>query len=212
MITFHRYFTKTFFKPFPKVQWHCPSGNDRIFLTFDDGPYPPVTKPLLDLLEKEDVPATFFLAGKSIFKYKNELQNLNYRNHSIGSHLFSHLPVNVCKSHKLEKEIRVTDKLIHKYFDRENQLYRPPYGILSRKFIQKLNIGKKRIILWSLMSNDFKWTTKRVLQHLKKSLRKGDIIVFHDSPSAENTLMEIIPEFIEYAKKLGFNFGLLRIN
>jgi peptidoglycan/xylan/chitin deacetylase (PgdA/CDA1 family) len=210
-MTFHRYFANFFFKPFPVVQWHSPEKINQIFLTFDDGPYPPVTKPLLDILANLDVPATFFLSGKNLFKYKNELQKLNYENHSIGSHLFSHFPINFVDSQLLEKEIFLTDRLIQRHFHRDNQIYRPPYGILSSRFIQKLNSEKKRIILWSLMSNDFKWSAEQVIQHLKKSLRRGDIIVFHDSPLTQNTLIEIISEFIDYVKKIGFNFGLLDI-
>ena len=205
----HRFLARIFYKPYRDILWRFPEEEKKIYLTFDDGPYPPVTKQVLALLKKLKVPATFFLSGQQIFTHRRELKKLNYIGYRIGSHFFHHIPVFGLNSKIVEKEIRLTEQLIEKYFKQEAQLFRPPYGIFNPALLKTLRKQNKRMILWSLMANDFKWSAENVLHHLTRSVRAGDIVVFHDSQKAEKVVLEVLPEFIKYCGEMGLGFGEL---
>ncbi len=123
-----RRLTALFLKPYPNIIWKYPPSAKTIYLTFDDGPYPPVTKPLLAWLKEKQIPATFFLSGKQIYRYRREMGNLDYSDHQIGSHSFYHLPLFGLERSSLLRQIEVTDRLILKYVNRLPNLFRPPYG------------------------------------------------------------------------------------
>ena len=203
----HRTLAKLFYAPFPNIIWKYPPYENTIYLTFDDGPYPPLTGPLLGLLNDLKFPATFFLSGESIFRYRRELADLDYGNHVIGSHFYHHIPLLGIEFKKLLREINFTDELIFRYFNRLANFFRPPYGVFNRKVFPALESTSKRMVLWTVMAYDFKWNAERVLKHLQNTVHPGDIIVFHDSPKSENVLLDVIPPFVEHCRQLGWRFG-----
>ncbi len=62
-------------------------------------------------------------------------------------------------------------------------------------------------LLWSLMANDFKWSAEKVLHHLTKTVRGGDVVVFHDSQKAERVVLEVLTEFIKYCRGRGLRIS-----
>ena len=62
-----------------------------VYLTFDDGPIPEVTPWVLDLLDKHNIKATFFMVGDNIRKHPDEFRMVVERGHRIGNHTFNHI-------------------------------------------------------------------------------------------------------------------------
>ena len=62
-----------------------------VYLTFDDGPIPEVTPWVLELLDKYDIKATFFMVGDNIRKYPDIFRMVVERGHRIGNHTFNHI-------------------------------------------------------------------------------------------------------------------------
>lgn len=214
-MTAHRLLTKILYKPYPDIVWRFPvdgaqkgdrASEKSICLTFDDGPNPPVTKSVLRILKELRTPATFFISGEKVFTYRREIKKLNYKAHSLGSHFFHHSPIFALSSERIRRELQLTDRFIMRYCGRESQLFRPPYGVFSPSLLRTLREENKRMVLWSLMANDFKWSAEKVIRHLKKSVRSGDVVVFHDSEKAEKILPEVLPEFIRFCRQKGFKF------
>jgi peptidoglycan/xylan/chitin deacetylase (PgdA/CDA1 family) len=206
----YRYLAGIFYKPFPDIIWKYPPYENTVYLTFDDGPYPPATKPLLENLGELQVPATFFLSGENLFRYRREVGESDYNGHEIGSHFFSHIPALGLNSKKLLKEINLTDELIYLYLKRLPRFFRPPFGIFSRKLFPALQSTSKKAVLWTVMAYDFKWEKNKILDHLHESVCAGDIIVFHDSPKTEPVLPEIIPPFVQFCRERGWRFGIIK--
>lgn len=206
----HRILAGIFYKPFPGITWQYSASENVVYLTFDDGPYPPVTKPLLEMLNALGVPATFFLSGESLFRYRRELSELDYSPHQVGSHFYRHVSLFFTGPRKLQKGLRLTDRLISRYLRRETRFFRPPYGIFNPRHFPTLQEAGKKMVLWSLMAYDFKWEAGRILRHLCDSARPGDIIVFHDSPKTEKVLLEVLPPFIEFCREQGWGFGAIK--
>jgi peptidoglycan/xylan/chitin deacetylase (PgdA/CDA1 family) len=67
-----------------------PLAEKEVVLTFDDGPRPPFTTRVLDVLAAECVKATFFVIGKMAEAYPAEVQRLHADGHTIGTHSYSH--------------------------------------------------------------------------------------------------------------------------
>ena len=61
-----------------------------VYLTFDDGPGGKVTQEVLDTLQKENVPATFFIIGNQVCGQENIILRMKNEGHSLGLHSFSH--------------------------------------------------------------------------------------------------------------------------
>lgn len=62
-----------------------------VYLTFDDGPIPEITPWVLDLLDKYNIKATFFLVGDNVRKHPKEFQMIVERGHRLGNHTFNHI-------------------------------------------------------------------------------------------------------------------------
>lgn len=218
-MTAHRFLAGIFYRPYREIIWRLPGDDAQrgdpaparrkaksVYLTFDDGPFPPVTKPVLSLLKELKVPATFFLSGEKIYTHRRELKKLNYKGHSLGSHFFHHIPALGLRSEKILQELDLTDRLIEQNFGRNPQLFRPPYGIFGPGLLNALRAQNKRMVLWSLMANDFKWSADKIIRHLKKSVRAGDVVVFHDSLKAKDIVLDVLTEFIRDCREKGFVF------
>ncbi|RMF57253.1 MAG: polysaccharide deacetylase family protein [Calditrichaeota bacterium] len=205
MIKF-RHLANLLLKPFPDILWRYPANENAIYLTFDDGPYPPVTEPLLDFLNDHDIPATFFLSGENIFRYRHQIRQLDYSPHQLGSHYFHHFPLWGLSPRKLRKGILLTDRLISELLRQEVALFRPPYGIFSRQMLPVLQECQKRMVLWSIMAYDFKWSRQKIIHHLFTNLRPGDIILLHDSPKTANVIIDVLRELTNFASERGWTF------
>ncbi len=205
----HRHFARLFYRPFPQILWQMPPDGKTIYLTFDDGPYPPVTAALLDFLHESGVPATFFLSGASLFRYRAELPQLDYAPHALGNHAFHHLPLLRRGEKNVLREISATDRLIYRYFGRDPRLFRPPYGIFDGRTLALLPALAKRMVLWSVMAYDFHWRGDRVMRHLRARMRPGDIVVFHDSPQTKEVLLPAVRDTVHFCREQGWRFAKL---
>ena len=94
-----------------KTEWRGGSNKNAVALTFDDGPSPD-TENLLDVLNDENVRATFFLIGKNVEQYPETVRRIVRENHEIGNHSFSH-PIYLFKTaRRTRDELERTQRVI----------------------------------------------------------------------------------------------------
>lgn len=195
-------------KIFSKYIWDLPNNENKIYLTFDDGPTPEITEWTLNLLKQYNAKATFFCIGENIKKYPEIYQKIISEKHSIGNHTFNHIngwkttTNNYLLNAKLcESEIFI----LHSAFCK---LFRPPYGKIKPSQSKKLrNLGYK-IIMWDVISYDFDTTIskEKCLENVINNAVSGSIIVFHDSKKAFPNLEYTLPKALEILSKKGFVF------
>ena len=90
----------------------------------------------------------------------------------------------------------------------KNQLFRPPYGKITKTQIKLLK-EKYKLILWDVLSCDFQQNTspQRVQENILKHTKEGSIIVLHNNQKSYKNLIPILEETIQELKKRGFNFS-----
>lgn len=119
-------------------------GSKKVVLTYDDGPTPGVTEPLLDLLRKYNVKATFFMLGGSVKGQERTLRRMRDEGHILANHSYSHanLASNVyyLDINALLHEVRDSNSKIHPYMNPAHRMYfRAPYGAWTASHAAKLN-------------------------------------------------------------------------
>jgi len=170
-----------------------------VYLTFDDGPVPEATPQILDILQKYHVKATFFCVGENVKKYPQIFQRIIKEGHSVGNHTYNHL--NGWKTDN-RTYIDNIDKCAEVV---QSKLFRPPYGRI--KYSQYRKVKKKfRVVMWDVLSGDYDRAknTEYCLGIVKKNLRSGSVVVFHDSVKAAPKIPVLLTETLEFIKKRGF--------
>jgi peptidoglycan-N-acetylglucosamine deacetylase len=206
---------------YPSLIWSKKEKENIIYLTFDDGPIPEITEYVLEELNKYNIKATFFCVGDNINKNPEVFKKIILSGHAIGNHTYNHLNgwktdddvylenIRKCEEviNKVKKEISDKDSsfIIH-----HSSLFRPPYGLIKRSQIKKLN-NEYQIIMWDVLTGDFnnELSPEKCLHKAMKYSKKGSVVIFHDSIKAERNLRYALPRFIEHFSSKGFRFETL---
>lgn len=201
----HRIFTEK------NISFARSAGEKRnyVSLTFDDGPNRRYTPKILDILKEFDIKATFFIVGKNAKKNPFILRRILDEGHDIGNHTYSHPVSPVIKSGLIEKEIKITEKIIKNIAGCKPYLFRPtwgPWDMNSRKMLETTERLGYLPVRWSISSMD--WLgIKKVIKYkvLCRRIRHGDIFLFHDgierSPvSKRESTVESLPKILHTLK------------
>lgn len=202
------YWVKTnsiFKKIFSNYVWDVPNIENKIYLTFDDGPTPKITEWVLEELQKYNAKATFFCIGNNIQKHPEILKKITNKGHSLGNHTFNHL--NGWKT-STQKYLENTKLCEDSSLNLQSKLFRPPYGKIKPSQSKKLRKLGYKIIMWDVLSADFdsSISPKKCLKNILQNVASGSIIVFHDSMKAFPNLEYTLPESLKFLKEKGYIF------
>ena len=166
-----------------------------IALTFDDGPIHNTSR-VLDILEKYNVKATFFILGSNIKGNEKIIKRMNNLGMEIGNHTYSHKLLTKLEDNKIKSEIEQVDDLIFDITNEYPTLIRPSYGTFNKR-IKK--IMDRPIIIWNVDTLDWKnHNSKGIANKVLKKTSDGDIVLMHDIYRATaNSLELIIPKLLE---------------
>ena len=206
-----------FFRPpFGKNIVRLSTDQRIVALTYDDGPSPPYTDQLLDILAKHNVKATFFLIGKRIERHPETVDRMIAEGHQIGNHTYSHPVLGFLPPFYVQRQIERTDDLIRQHGIVEEIVFRAP--MLTRFLpvayvLAKLDRTHISGDVWS-----WDWTTQNpdkitetVVKKTLSATGSGSIIVLHDG-KAENKnanrsgTIEATDRIITALKQDGYQF------
>ena len=184
---------------FPDAWWSIPEKENAVFLTFDDGPVPQATSTVLDLLENENVKATFFCVGENVAKYPELYHRILEAGHSTGNHTYNHL-----QGLKSDNQVYYSNVAkASRYID--SNLFRPPHGLMKPEQYRHL---KKfyRIVMWDILSMDHHagFPPGMTLRNIERYVQHGSVITFHDSVKTLGKMALILPPVIKMLKDRGF--------
>ena len=196
---------KTLRALYPQCFWNLPNTQNKIYLTFDDGPTPELLPFILDTLDKYKIRATFFCVGENICKHPELFEKL-LEKHVAGNHTFNHMSGWKHANYTYYKNIKKFEAVYH------TPLFRPPYGRISRTQAKHLSKHYK-IIMWDVLSYDYSKTTtpKKCLSNVVKNVKSGSVIVFHDNKKAKKNVTYALPLAIEGLLAKGFIFDTINV-
>jgi peptidoglycan-N-acetylglucosamine deacetylase len=148
-------------------------------LTFDDGPHPEDTPPLLDLLDRYGAKATFFVVGKSARNHPELIERMAAAGHALGNHTWDHLSMPSLKGPFRRRQLAWTQEVLGSH---GSGLFRPPYGEQSLgSLLDALSQGLT-VVCWDVVAEDWRDDPAEVmLARIYRRLRRGSIVLFHDT-------------------------------
>ena len=199
---------------YPKRIWAFSDSQNKVYLTFDDGPIPEVTPWVLKTLREYRAKATFFCIGENIQKHPELFQKLLSEGHSIGNHTFHHLKGTKTSLKGYLEDVALGQDQIAKHTTqnpKKPKLFRPPYGRMTHSQAKSLLGEEYQIIMWTVLSYDWdlKVSPEQCLQNVIKNLQPGSIVVFHDSLKAKNNLEFALPKVLAYIREKGWECATL---
>ena len=195
---------------------------NKITLTFDDGPTPGVTEQVMEILEKNDIRGTFFAVGKWAAQPdgRTTLQRLMQHNHIIGNHTNHHYhPIKATIPYPVT-EFADAEKIISGVLGAPTRYVRAPYLAYGPNVCAALQdwIGNRKIIDGKVSGFDWEnWQSPEKPQEITRSvldspeLRNGSIIYLHDGSEISEErfvrpapMIEALPEIIRGLRARGF--------
>ena len=192
-------------KLFSKFIWK--TSNNKILLTFDDGPTEEATLRILNILRTNHLKAVFFCVGNNIEKHPSLVQKILEDGHTIANHTMSHKLLTKLNREESIREISAFNDLMKEEFNYDVKYFRPPYGRFNLKtngILKELNM---KCIMWNLLTYDYESNIEKVKYAIDNHLNGNSIIVFHDSIKGSDIILEALNYTIEQADKRGFKFG-----
>jgi peptidoglycan-N-acetylglucosamine deacetylase len=204
------YFTKTptlLKKVYSSCTWSLSPTAPVVYFTFDDGPHPQATPFVLDQLKKYDAKGTFFCIGKNVIEQPEIYQRILAEGHAVGNHTHNHLNGWKTGNKAYLENISTAAEYI------KSNLFRPPYGRISPFQLRQLHQQQPpyKIIMWDVLSADFDTdiSGEDCLQNVVFKLKRGSIIVFHDSTKAWDRLEYALPRALAHCQKQGLRMEAL---
>ncbi|HKT46082.1 MAG TPA: polysaccharide deacetylase family protein [Candidatus Acidoferrales bacterium] len=176
---------------------HATNSAKKLAVTFDDGPNPSITPQLLDLLDRYNVHATFFVIGRFVRTSPDLLLETIARGHSVGNHTETHPRLVWCRPSVIREELESGSGAVLEVLGHPPRWFRPPYGLRNPWVIPAATRLGLRTVTWSLICWDWKapsaeWLIPRMQPIASRALARsngrgdfrpgatGDILCLHD--------------------------------
>jgi peptidoglycan/xylan/chitin deacetylase (PgdA/CDA1 family) len=180
-----------------------------VALTFDDGPNPPFTGRVLDVLERYAVPATFFCVGLHASAHTEELARMAEAGHGLGNHTWSHPFLPDLSVRELEVQLERTDEAIEDVAGvGRPRLFRPPYGSRTGAIVRWLGRdGGPTTALWDVDTEDWAMPgAAAIAGAVLTQARPGSIVLMHDGGGDRSQTAEALPAVVEGLLDRGYRF------
>jgi len=187
-----------------------------VALTYDDGPNPPHTQAMLELLAQQGVTATFFLKGRNVDAFPETVEAVAQAGHEIGNHSYFHRPMLSLSKSAMREELVRTGDSIEKVLGQRPVLFRPPYGLQGPGLqIALAELGMPSILMSSHGVDWEETDPELIATKVVESIEPGSIILLHDGhgdveePTAQQSRAPSVAAtgiIIEELKSRGYRF------
>ena len=195
-----------------------------VALTFDDGPDGRWTPKILDILKRENAPATFFVIGENMEHRPDLVMREVREDQEVGSHTFTHPNIGQVPLPEAQLELNATQRLFETLTGRSLRLFRPPFlgdadpstpnevaPLLLAQNLGYVNVGL-RIDPDDWQKPPANLIIQRVLDQLQnpRGATPGRVILLHDAGGDRQATVDALPGLIEALRKN--HFKLVRVS
>ena len=181
-----------------------------VYLTFDAGYENGCTAKILDILQKHNIKAAFFLVGNYMERNPDLVRRMVNEGHIVGNHTMHHYNMEkISDSAAFAKELQELEKLFLDITGKElPKYYRPPQGTYSVENLKNAKELGYKTVFWSLAyvdwNNDNQPTKEQAFAKLLPRIHNGAVILLH---STSKTNAEILDELLTKWKEMGYSFA-----
>ncbi|GIH18817.1 polysaccharide deacetylase family protein [Rugosimonospora africana] len=176
----------------------------RVALTFDDGPQPPWTGEVLDILEDTGCPATFFVLGSQIRGNERTLRRMTDLGCAVEVHAWDHIRMTEQDPEQRRRDIDRTRALIREVTGHEPTAVRPPDGRVSVAVLDAIRAAGLIPAFWSVHARD--WTrpgVEAIESGVSSALADGAVVLLHDGGGDRSQTVAALPRVIKAIRDLG---------
>ncbi len=171
-----------------------------VALTFDDGPYEPVTDKILNTLKKYDARATFFVVGSRVSSYKDVLKKAYKQGNEIATHTYNHADLTKLSAKKIKAELDESAEVISDAIGCSFSALRPPGGNINDRMRKVIKVP---MIYWSVDTQDWKSRDAKSVLKECKVIQDGDIVLMHDLyPTTAQAVVKLVPRLVKEGYQL----------
>jgi peptidoglycan/xylan/chitin deacetylase (PgdA/CDA1 family) len=181
-----------------------------IALTFDDGPGR-FSIPILELLKKHNIHATFFMEGTQIETYPEIAKQVVEAGHEIGNHTYVHFDYHKAKNaapQRLAHELEQTEAALQRATGVRTVVVRMPHGYYNKTWLlPTLKEQGYALVHWSYGSD---WLLKKSAEEMAQgyiaNAKPGAVFLFHDGGRRREKTLQAVTAVIETLEKQGYRF------
>lgn len=202
------------------VRAFCCEKTDRkvVYLTFDDGPHPPETERVLDVLRERGARATFFLIGSKVSGNEAVLLRMLEEGHALGLHTYSHAGTFPLLSFdKMLADVNEGKCAVESVAGKKISLFRPPFGVTNPTIAKVVRTLGLHTVGWNVRSFDTMFCKSSghsckqsghdwylpVVERIMKQVRPGSVILLHDRLDGASELLALLLDSLAAA---GYDF------
>ena len=176
----------------------------KISISFDCAWGTEYTDELLDVLERENVRATFFMVEFWTEKYPQYVKKIDEKGHEIGTHSATHSYMSKLSEEEIRQELTSSSQAIEEVTGKKTQLFRPPYGDYDDLLIDTAKSMGLYSIQWDVDSLDWKdLSANDIAMRVINRVQNGSIILCHNNGLHT---AEALPVILDTLKNKGYEF------
>ena len=182
-----------------------------IALTFDDGPYPPYTDRLLDLLKAKKIHVTFFLVAEQAQQYPELVRRMTAEGHTVGLHAFRHRDFLKLTEEEKRKDLEQGKAVLHAITGKDPVYWRPPHGFRDFSVMETAAAQNLTVVNWSVIPRD--WTgidSQEIFRRVMDKAEDGAIVLLHDGDSpgykaSRQATVDAVDPLIDSLREKGYH-------
>lgn len=158
---------------------------------------------ILDILDKYNAKATFFIVGLWAEKFPDMVKLIADRGHTVANHGYSHAHMAQIPESKIEEEIERCTDTLEKIIGERTNLFRPPYGEYNAATIKTAKRLGYYTIQWDVDSLDWKknMSEQDIFNRVTSRVDYGSIILFHNDTQYT---VKVLPSILENLTNNGY--------
>jgi peptidoglycan/xylan/chitin deacetylase (PgdA/CDA1 family) len=185
----------------------CAAGH--VALTFDDGPHATYTAPIIEVLARKEVPATFFVLGAKADAHPALVRRQGAAGHVVANHTYRHERLTSLSDADIVRTVDRTHTAIERAGADPARLVRPPYGASSTRVREVLAGAGYTQVLWTVDSRDWERTASAIRSGVLADVHDGAIVLLHDGVANSGETLAALPGLIDGIRSRGYCFGSL---
>ncbi len=153
----------------------------RLALTFDDGPSDPSTLRLLEVLERHQVRASFFMIGRHVARLPAVARAVAHAGHEIANHTYTHPLLSLRTRASVRGELERCREVLGETVGVHCNLFRPPYGARRPGVLREIRARGLNPVMWRVAGKDWQTQSPATIEEtVCQGIRGGDVILLHD--------------------------------